>query len=197
MSSLYFPKELCIKSKLAISPKLRKLMPGTSRLNVYGDGDCGYHVMQLIRYFYTGLIVDVDCMKVMRYEKLRSLQCSELAEAKDHFLEYLEIGTCLGDLPLNVVLVVAIKVKRKIEYQLRVVSYNPKNVNWTFIYLSKGQRHGHYELLVKKSDAFFDIEETQEIFERFSRESSCEYPTMTISPETQISMIDRHDLRYI
>ena len=146
-----------------------------------------------MHFFYNGMIVDVDMMKVMRYERLKT-QCPELAKANDHFLEYLEIGVCLGDLQLNIVLVVPDKRGKKIEYKLQVANYEPKNSSWAFIFLSRGgKKCGHYELLVKKHDAFFDNDETREIFERFQ----LEYPTRTIKPETQIHLIDVDDLYYI
>lgn len=186
--SLFLPNELNIDSKRpnpALPPQLKKLFPGAVRLNVIGDGNCGYHVMQLIRYFSYGMIYETSVLKMMRDEILKKVS-AKLVDVEDHYLEYLEVGLCLRDLALNVVMV----VQNKKEYDLRVVNYCEKNVEWCFVLMSSQGRH--YELLTKKNDAFFGIEESKRIFKR----CGYEYPINTTKAENQIGILDPQDLLY-
>lgn len=174
------------------------------RINVTGDGNCGYYVIQLIKYLNHYKILSLQELQVERMNALCESKTAsqELISAKRHYLEYLEVGIILSRLvpELNIAVIVQSNVKKSGEkrakrvYPTRVVSYKP-GLYWSFLLMSHGARH--YELLTiaESGDlhrASFSPEEAMEVFEC----CESEYPTVPVDPSEQICFLDVSDFVY-
>jgi len=170
-----------LKKQLACEMNLK-------RMNVTGDGNCGYYLVQLIYYLQTGVLFTLEELNVKSYEFF--------GETPRHYLEYLEVGILLRELDLNFAVIVQSDVKKTgTKRQKRVYPVYPVNYkagrSWCFSLMS--QRGLHYELLViaegKNRRLTFFEKEAKEIFE------SCgvEYPSITVDPCNQIVLLDKND----
>jgi len=215
------PKSLGIVHKYrAIAPVVQQQFANSffnlGRINVTGDGNCGFYVLQLLHYLTTGQELDLTKLYENRILALENV-CTEkkidetfkksLQYAKQHYLEYLEVGIYMHEhFPaFNLGIIVQSDVKKTGEkkqrrvYPVRVVKFSPDSDLWVFMLLSRGSRKGsgwHYELITHKEksahNACFTIPQAQE----FMQLCDVEYPTEKIDPSEQLWALDSQDFLY-
>lgn len=216
MSGLFVLKELSKDLKnidrrcKSLPPILKQQFESLSfhlgRINVRGDGYCGYYVIQLLEYMNCLMIRSLsELLKVremaLQEAKLEEKTKNSLITAKRHYLEYLEFALIMGKLvpKLNIAVIVQSNVKKtgdkKIRrvYPVRIASYD-FGKNWAFILLSHNACH--YELLTVAEKGMYRSEftenEAREIFEC----CQSEYPTAKVDPSDQIVFLDSEDFLY-
>lgn len=188
---------------IVLHRQLENLSFTISRADVKGDGNCGYYVIQLLEYLINNNISSLPKLKQIRKNAIEAeTKSSKLLTVKDHYLEYIEVGTILNYIMphINVGLVVQTKVKKTGEkttqsYPIRVINYKPKQ-KWVFILLSHNGHH--YELLTIVEGTnpkdnlrrpLFSIKEAREFF----KACNSEYPTKKISAQEQLVFLDTND----
>jgi hypothetical protein len=205
------PRDVNIERKVQkLPPVLQRQLGGIScrvgRINVRGDGNCGYHVIQLLEYMINNAVRPLEYLQAVRAEGIMSTRLEHkhklsLTAAKKHYLEYLEVGMILDRLMpnLNVGVIVQSNIKKsgdkrqRRSYPVRVVNYS-QNQQWVFLLMSHGARH--YELLTAqemgRQRAVFTVKEAREIFEA----CSVEYPQDKVDAKEQLVFLDPDDFYY-
>lgn len=213
---LFFLKELpselenVDRCKKKIPPVLARQLENfhlqLGRINVKGNGYCGYYVIQLLVYMNHYRILSVPDMddiraKALQKAKIDDVTKKDLVIARRHYLEYIEVGIILSELipDLNIGVIVETNVKKTGEkrtsrvYPIRVVNYRPGQ-NWSFLLLSHGAHH--YELLTSLENghhrsSFFE-EEAEKMFEC----CRTDYPKNRVQSSDQVVFLDVKDFVY-
>lgn len=158
------------------------------RINVRGDGYCGYYVIQLVDWALNGRMLSVRDLNSLRKELImRYSNNHALFNAPNHYLEYIELGSILEVLiSANVGLV----TQTGATYPIHVINYQPGR-DWVFILLSNNK---HYELLTVKNEGYhrvlFSLEESRAMFEV----CKSEYPTKCTYARDQLGYIEVGDI---
>lgn len=204
------PEELKTDREMRIPPVLKRqfetLPFQIGRINVFGNGYCGYYVIQLLEYLNHYNIRSLCDLLTVRSEALQEAKIDEkikrnLILAKPHYLEYLEVGVILNRLipKLNIAVIVQSNVKKSGEkrtkrvYPARIVSYKTGHL-WSFLLMSNGAKH--YELLTILENGLhrstFTINEAKKILD------CCytKYPDNVVDPSEQLVYLDTEDLLY-
>lgn len=204
------PQDLLIRrKKTVIPPVLQRQMDKISfqmgRIDVKGDGNCGYYVLQLLHFLLENKVYSLDMLKDYRHKALDRVQVGEnlrleLQYMDDHYLEYLEIGLYMSDWNVNAGVIVQTNIKagtkraRRI-YPVRVMNYRPEIAMWVFILMSKNAHH--YELLTvlgedQHHQALFTADQAREIF----MASESEFPTNAINAANQTWALEYADFQF-
>ena len=201
------PKELnnIDRRVLKVPPVLQRQLACLSfqvgRINVTGDGNCGYYVIQLLHYLINHTVGNLYYLRMKRTTAILSTFQMKLLGERDHYLEYLEVGTILQYLApnLNVAVVVQTNVKKtgdkrqRREYPVRVLNYKPGG-HWAFLLMSHNAHH--YELLsIRENDkhrALFLPGEARELFDA----CFAEYPKNEVHSSEQLVFLDANDFLY-
>jgi len=189
----------CVKNKkMAIPPVLKKQVESSSltlgRIDVEGDGYCGYYCIQILEYVINGNIVEISELENLRNKVLGS-------EVERHYLEYIEIGVIAQYLwkDMNVGIVVQTDFKksgnkrRKRVYPIRALNYT-EGMKWVFFVMTHGAHH--YELLTcvegDRHRFVFMENEAKEFF------ICCEtdFPTEKIESKNHVEFLDAKEFVY-
>lgn len=206
------PAELNVsRETIKLPPILERQLEDVSfqvgRINVTGDGYCGYYVIQLIDYFMNpNFVRTVQYLEIVRQMVICSANINSdlktrLINAPPHYLEYIEMGSILGlrVSNLNIAVIVQTKVQKTGEkkqqgYPVRVINYSPGR-NWAFLLMTRGAHH--YELLTVKEKNLhrvcFTVPEAVEMF----KACSGEYPEIPVCAKDQIEFLDPADFHYV
>jgi len=198
------------RRNLKIPPVLQRQLDTISfqvgRINVAGNGNCGYYVIQLLEYLVNNHVRSLENLQMVRIEAILAAKIDaelklRLVGATNHYLEYLEVGMILDRIlpSLNIAVVVQTDVKKsgdkrqRREYPVRVLNYKIGQC-WAFLLMSCGAHH--YELLTEREKdrhrALFISREAREIFAA----CSAEYPTEVVDAKNQLGFLDPEDFRY-
>jgi hypothetical protein len=183
---------------MTIPPVLKKQVESSSlslgRIDVEGDGYCGYYCIQILEYVINGKIVEISELENLRNKVLKSV-------TERHYLEYIEIGVIAEYLwkDMNVGIVVQTDFKksghkrRKRVYPIRVLNYR-EGMKWVFLVMTHGAHH--YELLTctegERHRFIFTENEAKEFF------ICCEtdFPTEKIESKNHVEFLDAKDFVY-
>jgi hypothetical protein len=175
------------------------------RINVTGDGNCGYYVIQLLHYLINHMVGNLYYLQMKRTTAILSTSLDakmklSLLNARNHYLEYLEVGTILNHLApgLNVAVVVQTDVrktgdKKCREYPVRVLNYKA-GMYWSFLLMSHNAHH--YELLTIREKnnhrVIFLAEEAKELFDA----CSADFPKNEVYAKEQLMFLNSEDFLY-
>lgn len=201
----------CIKNKkISIPSVLKKQVESASlslgRIDVEGDGYCGYYCIQILEYIINGNMVEISVLENIRNKVIQSLPIKKkvkesLVKVKRHYLEYIEIGLISQYLwkDINVGIVVQTDFKksgykrRKRVYPIRVVNYTER-MGWVFLVMTHGARH--YELLSYEQGERHRFVFTENEAKEFFICCETEFPTEKIESKNHIEFLDTKDFVY-
>jgi hypothetical protein len=205
-----FPKTIHVdRRRQSIPPVLKRQFDACNvslgRVNVLGNGYCGYYVLQVLHYLIDGKSYEVPEMNQFLHKAIDGTEIDsnlkiQIKFAERHYLEYLELGVYMAEWDFNFAVVVQTDEKRtgakrqKRTYPCRTVNYRPERSQWIIALMS--HKANHYELLTVKEDyghrAFFSEEEAKEVF----RACDSEYPTDVVDSRQQLCFIDPSDFKF-
>jgi len=194
------PQELKVDRRVLTAPpvlqrQLDCLSFQIGRINVTGDGNCGYYVIQLLHYLINNSVKTLEYFQMQRNIAILSISLDTQIKlpllylgARNHYLEYLEVGTILHHLApdLNVAVVVQTNVKKtgdkrhQREYPVRVLNYKAGG-HWAFLLMSHNAHR-----------ALFFAEEAKELFDA----CSAEFPKNDVHARHQLVFLDARDFLY-
>lgn len=200
------PKDLnvvdCPNLPPVLSRQLENLNFQVGRVDVKGDGNCGYYVIQLLEYLINNNVSSLSQLQKIRRNAIleTGIKNIKLLTTKDHYLEYIEVGTILSYIMphINVGIVVQTNVKKTGEkmtrnYPIRVINYKPSQ-KWVFFLLS-GNGH-HYELLTITENDLHRAVFLQKEAKRFFKACASEFPDKNTSAQEQLVFLDTEDFIY-
>jgi hypothetical protein len=181
--------------------KAYSIFPDFKRVDVPGDGYCGYYVLQLVRYFLTREIITVQSMREMLEDVL--------GKTDPHYLEVQEMGYITRNWGVNIGVIVQSKrlgnKRKRARYDYPVYTV-VKNGNQPWVFIISSCMGSHYELLTKfctetkKYSAFFTEQEAHTIYTKIcgvDAPPSVVADAPPICLGDQLSLLDKSDFRYI
>lgn len=191
---------------MSIPPVLKKQLKGSSldieRVDVEGDGYCGYYSIRLLEQVINGNNIEISELENLRNKIIQSISLEEtlkerLVNCERHYLEYIEVGLLAQSLlQVNVGVVVQTDVKKtgnkrkKRTYPIRVVNYSINISDWVFLIMT--HRGSHYEVLCTKGRFLFTDNQAKEFFNH----CDTEFPTENVDPKSHVRYLDPTDFFY-